>query len=135
MGIHLCDCNCTCAHACQLLVHNQQCQRICCQQWHNCHKLRVVAGLSALTHNFADVLLFLFLPLPTAVPPPPLSGGGLVFWHPKGARVRHVIETFWKDLHLARDYELVYSPHIAKVRRRRGRMLATSMWVYTQMQV
>jgi threonyl-tRNA synthetase len=39
-----------------------------------------------------------------------------VFWHPRGARVRHVIETFWKDLHLARGYELVYSPHIAKVR-------------------
>lgn len=43
------------------------------------------------------------------------AGGGLVFWHPKGARVRHVIENFWKDLHLARGYELVYSPHIAKV--------------------
>jgi hypothetical protein len=38
-----------------------------------------------------------------------------VFWHPKGARVRHVIENFWKDLHLARGYDLVYSPHIAKV--------------------
>lgn len=46
----------------------------------------------------------------------PFAGGGLVFWHPRGARVRHVIETFWKDLHLARGYELVYSPHIAKVR-------------------
>jgi threonyl-tRNA synthetase len=43
------------------------------------------------------------------------AGGGLVFWHPKGSRVRHVIETFWKELHLARGYELVYSPHIAKV--------------------
>lgn len=43
------------------------------------------------------------------------AGGGLVFWHPRGARVRHVIENFWKDLHLARGYELVYSPHIAKV--------------------
>jgi threonyl-tRNA synthetase len=43
------------------------------------------------------------------------AGGGLVFWHPPGAIVRHTIETFWKDLHLARGYELVYSPHIAKV--------------------
>lgn len=40
-----------------------------------------------------------------------------MFWHPRGARVRHVIENFWKDLHLARGYELVYSPHIAKVGR------------------
>ncbi len=43
------------------------------------------------------------------------AGGGLVFWHPPGAMVRHTIETFWKDLHLARGYDLVYSPHIAKV--------------------
>ncbi len=28
------------------------------------------------------------------------AGGGLVFWHPKGAMVRHVVETFWKELHL-----------------------------------
>ncbi|WIA09816.1 hypothetical protein OEZ85_009191 [Tetradesmus obliquus] len=43
------------------------------------------------------------------------AGGGLVFWHPRGAIVRHHIETFWKELHLARGYDLVYSPHIAKV--------------------
>jgi len=43
------------------------------------------------------------------------AGGGLVFWHPAGAMVRHVIEGYWKDVHLARGYQLVYSPHIAKV--------------------
>eukprot|EP00798_Chlamydomonas_sp_ICE-L_P007424 gene7424-557_t len=43
------------------------------------------------------------------------AGGGLVFWHPNGAMVRHVVESFWKDLHLQRGYSLVYSPHIAKV--------------------
>lgn len=43
-------------------------------------------------------------------------GGGLVFWHPKGAMIRHVLETFWKDVHLRRGYQLLYSPHIAKVR-------------------
>lgn len=42
------------------------------------------------------------------------SGGGLVFWHPKGGQVRHEIETFWKNLHLQRGYQLVYSPHVAK---------------------
>eukprot|EP00878_Enallax_costatus_P036766 GHUV01041320.1.p1 GENE.GHUV01041320.1~~GHUV01041320.1.p1 ORF type:complete len:573 (+),score=139.07 GHUV01041320.1:82-1800(+) len=43
------------------------------------------------------------------------AGGGLVFWHPKGGITRHIIESFWKDLHLQRGYDLVYSPHIAKV--------------------
>jgi len=43
------------------------------------------------------------------------AGGGLVFWHPKGGRMRNIIETFWKDLHMRSGYELVYSPHIANV--------------------
>lgn len=42
-------------------------------------------------------------------------GGGLVFWHPKGAMVRHLIEDFWKDIHLQHGYQLLYTPHIAKV--------------------
>ena len=29
--------------------------------------------------------------------------------------VRHLIETYWKDVHLRNGYELLYSPHIAKV--------------------
>jgi len=41
------------------------------------------------------------------------AGGGLVFWHPKGARVRRVIEDFWRDSHTAAGYELLYTPHIA----------------------
>jgi len=43
------------------------------------------------------------------------TGGGLVYWHPKGAMARHKIETFWKEHHLQRGYELIYSPHVAKV--------------------
>lgn len=39
-----------------------------------------------------------------------LAGGGLVFWHPNGARVRNVIETYWKDIHLDRGYQLVSCP-------------------------
>jgi len=42
-------------------------------------------------------------------------GPGLVLWHPKGAIIRKVIEDFWREVHFARGYELVYSPHIAKV--------------------
>jgi len=41
------------------------------------------------------------------------AGGGLVFWHPKGARVRRVMEDFWRERHVAADYELLYTPHIA----------------------
>jgi threonyl-tRNA synthetase len=42
-------------------------------------------------------------------------GPGLVLWHPKGALIRHIIESFWKEAHLANGYELVYTPHIARL--------------------
>ncbi len=42
-------------------------------------------------------------------------GGGLVFWHPKGAMIRHTLENFWKEIHLKQGYQLLYTPHIAKV--------------------
>lgn len=41
------------------------------------------------------------------------AGGGLVFWHPKGATVRRVMEDFWKDAHVRAGYELLYTPHVA----------------------
>jgi threonyl-tRNA synthetase len=43
------------------------------------------------------------------------GGPGLVYWHPKGAMVREVIENFWKEEHRKRGYEIVYTPHIAKL--------------------
>jgi len=43
------------------------------------------------------------------------AGPGLVHWHPKGAVVRWVIEDFWKDEHIKRGYDIVYTPHIAKL--------------------
>ncbi|MGB8707482.1 MAG: threonine--tRNA ligase [Dehalococcoidia bacterium] len=42
-------------------------------------------------------------------------GPGLVHWHPKGALVRQIIEDFWKAEHRKRGYEIVYTPHIAKL--------------------
>lgn len=42
-------------------------------------------------------------------------GGGLVFWHPKGAMIRHTLESFWKEIHLRQGYQLLYTPHIAKL--------------------
>lgn len=41
-------------------------------------------------------------------------GGGLVFWHPKGALVRTIIEDYLKKKLLQRDYNLVVTPHIAR---------------------
>jgi threonyl-tRNA synthetase len=40
-------------------------------------------------------------------------GAGLIHWHPRGGMLRHLIEEFWKDEHLKRGYQLVYTPHIA----------------------
>jgi threonyl-tRNA synthetase len=43
------------------------------------------------------------------------TGAGLILWHPKGATVRRVIEDFWKAEHVSGGYELVYTPHMAKL--------------------
>lgn len=43
------------------------------------------------------------------------AGGGLVFWHPKGSRIRSKIEDFWKASHIDKGYDIVYSPHIANL--------------------
>jgi len=42
-------------------------------------------------------------------------GPGLILWHPKGAAVRLLIENFWREQHLKDGYELVYSPHVARL--------------------
>jgi threonyl-tRNA synthetase len=42
------------------------------------------------------------------------AGPGLVFWHPKGALIRKIIEDYWRDQHLKGGYELVFTPHIAR---------------------
>ena len=42
-------------------------------------------------------------------------GAGLVLWHPKGSRIRRVIEDFWRFQHDRYGYELLYTPHIAKI--------------------
>ena len=42
------------------------------------------------------------------------AGPGLVYWHPKGARMRHLIEAYWKQRHYEGGYELLYTPHIGR---------------------
>ncbi len=41
------------------------------------------------------------------------AGGGLVFWHPQGAKIRRVIEDLWRDAHVSGGYDLLFTPHIA----------------------
>lgn len=41
-------------------------------------------------------------------------GPGLILWQPKGALMRKTIEDFWRNEHLRRGYELLYTPHIAR---------------------
>ncbi len=42
------------------------------------------------------------------------AGPGLVYWHPKGARIRLAIEDFWRKEHYKNGYEMVYTPHVGK---------------------
>jgi threonyl-tRNA synthetase len=41
-------------------------------------------------------------------------GPGLVNWHPKGARIRSIIESFWKEEHFRNGYDMLYTPHVGK---------------------
>ncbi|HQF67586.1 MAG TPA: threonine--tRNA ligase [Candidatus Cloacimonadota bacterium] len=41
-------------------------------------------------------------------------GPGLVLWHPNGAMIRHLIESYWKEEHLKHGYKLVYTPHVGR---------------------
>lgn len=42
------------------------------------------------------------------------AGPGLIYWHPKGARIRLTIEDFWRQQHLQNGYEVLYTPHVGK---------------------
>lgn len=42
------------------------------------------------------------------------AGPGLVYWHPKGTRIRLTIENFWRDRHYQNGYEMLYTPHVGK---------------------
>jgi threonyl-tRNA synthetase len=43
-----------------------------------------------------------------------LAGAGLIFWHPKGAIVRKVMEDWMREECLRRGYQLVYTPHVMR---------------------
>ena len=44
-----------------------------------------------------------------------LAGAGLIFWHPKGAMIRKTMEDWMREECIRRGYDLVYTPHVAKV--------------------
>ncbi|MBU0672867.1 MAG: threonine--tRNA ligase, partial [Candidatus Margulisbacteria bacterium] len=43
------------------------------------------------------------------------AGAGFVYYHPKGATIRNIIEDFLKEENKKRGYEFVIIPHIAKI--------------------
>ncbi len=43
-------------------------------------------------------------------------GAGLILWHPKGGKIRKIVENFWAEEHEANGYEFVYTPHIGKAK-------------------
>ena len=43
-------------------------------------------------------------------------GAGLVLWLPRGAVYRRVLEDYWKEEHIKRGYQFVYTPHVGRSR-------------------
>ena len=41
-------------------------------------------------------------------------GAGLILWHPKGAKIRMIMNNFWSEEHEKAGYDFVYTPHIGK---------------------
>ena len=64
-------------------------------------------------------------------------GPGLILWHPKGSLIRHIIESFWKEEHLKRGYDMIYSPHIAteNIYKRSGHLEKYADMMYSPMDI
>lgn len=43
-------------------------------------------------------------------------GTGLIMWHPRGGRIRKIMEDYCREQHDKGGYEFVYSPHIGKAK-------------------
>ena len=42
------------------------------------------------------------------------TGPGLIVWHPKGSRIRSIVEDFWRQEHYKAGYDIIYTPHIGR---------------------
>ncbi|KPL01226.1 MAG: threonyl-tRNA synthetase [candidate division Zixibacteria bacterium SM23_73_3] len=64
-------------------------------------------------------------------------GPGLVLWHPKGAMIRRIIEDFWVEEHQKHGYQLIYTPHVARLHlwERSGHTGFYQEYMYSPMQV
>jgi len=87
-------------------------QRIYGTAWKNKTQLEAylhrLAEIEKRDHRRLGVELDLFSTVPDQV------GGGLILWHPKGGRIRAIIEDFARQQHLEGGYEIVYTPHIGR---------------------
>ena len=90
---------------------NQMLQRIYGTAWENPKELRLyldhLADIEKRDHRKLGKELDLFSLHEEA-------GPGLVYWHPRGARIRQIIEDFWRKEHYENGYEMVYTPHVGK---------------------
>merc|ERR1719502_1821146 len=87
-------------------------QRIYGTAWENAEQLaehqRLMAEAKRRDHRTIGKQLNLFSIQQQA-------GGGLVFWHPKGAKMRMMMEDYWKQQHIQGGYELLNTPHMANI--------------------
>ncbi len=44
-----------------------------------------------------------------------IAGAGLIFWHPKGAMIRKIMEDWMREECIHRGYDIVYTPHVMRV--------------------
>src|SRR5205823_3486126 len=90
---------------------NPALQRIYGTAWESKHALvehqRLLAEAERRDHRRigAELDLFSF---------PPEIGGGLAVWHPRGGRMRRVLEEYSRQRHEQAGYEFVVTPHITK---------------------
>jgi threonyl-tRNA synthetase len=65
------------------------------------------------------------------------AGAGLIIWHPKGAKIRAIIEDFWRAEHERAGYEYVYTPHFyrADLFVRSGHLEKYSELMYSPMDI
>ncbi len=42
------------------------------------------------------------------------AGAGLAYWHPKGGRIRVLLEDYWRNMHYDGGYDIIFTPHIGK---------------------
>jgi len=65
------------------------------------------------------------------------AGPGLIMWHPKGSKVRSIIEDFWRREHERAGYQYVYTPHIvrADLFQRSGHLEKFAEMMYSPMDI